>query len=673
MHKSPLRKPLANLNRSNAGGSSLRRSLLVASTPVVKSKNNDEEERIQRRNNAEMQRRISSIGLNRSITSDTEMSDSKMQDHFQQCVRLYAENKINTKNAWNLQIIEYLRKILDKEQFESGDSLQMASTSLDIGSKVYGLRVDDIHNEIMKLASNMARINLEQPADNDDENAPEADGSDNEDAEAQKKKEKRRKRRVSLGDENSQLVNEESIMGKLTNSTAYNRNDSGKQRLYTLSAMRTLKCGDEQLVSCRSKVRYWATVTETLNMRPISGLVGVNIPPAKGTLCPSFADFAVDEWEPQDDLLLSQSRPPEEVVYDEHGFPVPEMDRSMHNCDDADDDHLSDIEEELNGEAHAGLRAEVAHITDMRPGHNAASGKLEYSYREPPVISERYLLTGVWAGPSHWKVKCIQRTATSTIVHHARAVRKRVARAAPVPINFYLNDEQFEKLIKPNRGRFVKTLQQENRITYPEDLRITQREVRTLFLKPDCYLESDTDDNEQVTRIDHNITNYEYDNPNDAEYCNDTLQGDALDAGGSDNDAEPPAEEAEDNGSFLDDNMVNMPNLVQKSHVPYATQAKKVDMRKLKGAIVKTVLSQAPDTAEMYDSDNDSEELLDNCKFTKVSFCKVYEALPTRLNSRLAEEISCPLAFVALLHLCNERTLQLDGQDDLLDVLISKN
>lgn len=298
--------------------------------------------------------------------------------------------------------------------------------------------------------------------DNDDEDAPEADGSDDENAEAQKKKEKRRKRRVSLGDENSQLVNEESIMGKLTNSTAYNRNDSGKQRLYTLSAMRTLKCGDEQLVSCRSKVRYWCMVTETLNMRPISGLVGVNIPPANGTLCPSFADFSVDEWEPEDDLLLSQSRQPEEVVYDEHGFPVPEMDRSMHNFDDPDDDHLSDIEEEVNGEAHAGLRPEVAHITDMRPG-DAASGKLEYSYREPPVISERYLLTGVWAGPSHWKVKCIQRTATSTIVHHSRAVRKRVPRAAPLPINFHLTDEQFEKLIKPNRGRFVKTLQQESR------------------------------------------------------------------------------------------------------------------------------------------------------------------------------------------------------------------
>lgn len=42
------------------------------------------------------------------------------------------------------------------------ETLKLASTSLDIGSKVYGLRVDDIHNDMFKLASAMARINVER-------------------------------------------------------------------------------------------------------------------------------------------------------------------------------------------------------------------------------------------------------------------------------------------------------------------------------------------------------------------------------------------------------------------------------------------------------------------------------------------------------------------------------
>lgn len=37
------------------------------------------------------------------------------------------------------------------------DTLQVASTSIDIGAKVYGLRVDDVHAEGLKLASSMSR------------------------------------------------------------------------------------------------------------------------------------------------------------------------------------------------------------------------------------------------------------------------------------------------------------------------------------------------------------------------------------------------------------------------------------------------------------------------------------------------------------------------------------
>ncbi|GLV34446.1 barren [Carabus blaptoides fortunei] len=629
----PLRNPLVNLNNSRANGTPLRRSLSMASTSVMREPpNNDEAERMQRRNIVEIQGRISSIGLNRSMTGDnSELSVSKMQDHFEQCVRLFAENKINSKNAWNLQIIEYMRKLLDRDQFQMGDSLQIASTSLDIGSKVYGLRVDDIHNEIMKLASNMARINMEH--DESADNVDEGPASDNEAAAAQQKK--KRKKRPSIGDENSQLVtNEDSITGNLPTSMFYNRQESGSQRLYTLSALQTLKSGDEQLVSCRCKVPYWSALAESINVRPVSGLVAVTIPPANGTICPSFTDFSVDEWSPEDDLDISHAPPHvEEVVYDENGFPVPELDKSLNNFDDAGEDHLDDVEEEFAGEAHAAINQEVAHITDMRPG--SVSGRLEYSYREPPVISERYMLTGVWAGPSHWKVKCIQRTATATIVKSARPVRKRAPRAPPTPINFDLTDKELKELANVNKGRFIKPLQDVNRITYPEDMKIIKSDICTLFLKPDMLVSLPETPLEDVLPLDQDITNYEFDNPNDAEYCNETLHGDALHADSDDNDGEPPADVDNNETCFMDDNMVNMPNLVQKSHVAYATQAKKVDMKKLKKAIIRAVARLDVQNVGMHDDD------LENCKISKVSFCKMYDALPNELNSRMAEEASC--------------------------------
>lgn len=57
--------------------------------------------------------------------------------------------------AWQLRIIDLL-KVVSKEQ--SKDSLQVASSSLDIGAKVYSLRVDDVHAEGLKLANSMARF-----------------------------------------------------------------------------------------------------------------------------------------------------------------------------------------------------------------------------------------------------------------------------------------------------------------------------------------------------------------------------------------------------------------------------------------------------------------------------------------------------------------------------------
>lgn len=42
------------------------------------------------------------------------------------------------------------------------DTLQIASTSIDISAKVYGIRVDDIHADGLKLASNMARVSEKQ-------------------------------------------------------------------------------------------------------------------------------------------------------------------------------------------------------------------------------------------------------------------------------------------------------------------------------------------------------------------------------------------------------------------------------------------------------------------------------------------------------------------------------
>lgn len=51
-------------------------------------------------------------------------------------------------------------------------------------------------------------------------------------------------------------------------------------------------------------------------------------------------------------------------------------------------------------------------------------------------------------------------------------------------------------------------------------------------------------------------------------------------------------------------------------------------------------------------------------------FSDIYRILPQHLSDKMKKDLSCPLAFAALLHLCNEHDLELVGQPDLKDVFI---
>jgi len=55
-----------------------------------------------------------------------------------------------------------------------------------------------------------------------------------------------------------------------------------------------------------------------------------------------------------------------------------------------------------------------------------------------------------------------------------------------------------------------------------------------------------------------------------------------------------------------------------------------------------------------------------------VTFMNLYTALPSRLSSKLVENLSAPLAIVALLHLANEKTLHIVGNEDLSDLVITQ-
>merc|ERR1712079_314597 len=95
-------------------------------------------------NNAQAQEQISSGVAGYSAAQLTEL--------YSHCMKLSAENKINVKNAFHLQLIDYMTEMMKSKKSSELDNFQAASCALDASAKIYAYRVDGVHSDTLKLA-----------------------------------------------------------------------------------------------------------------------------------------------------------------------------------------------------------------------------------------------------------------------------------------------------------------------------------------------------------------------------------------------------------------------------------------------------------------------------------------------------------------------------------------
>lgn len=87
-------------------------------------------------------------------------------------------------------------------------------------------------------------------------------------------------------------------------------------------------------------------------------------------------------------------------------------------------------------------------------------------------------------------------------------------------------------------------------------------------------------------RKDLNVSNYDYNNPNDNEYCNDEMNNEGWDQNSNSSVIEQFGENLGfENENFTEDDYVTAPEMVPNNPVAYALKAKRMDMKKLKSAI----------------------------------------------------------------------------------------
>merc|ERR1712106_837175 len=103
-------------------------------------------------------------------------------------------------------------------------------------------------------------------------------------------------------------------------------------------------------------------------------------------------------------------------------------------------------------------------------------------------------------------------------------------------------------------------------------------------------------------------------------------------------------------------NMVAAPNRVAKIQIGYARTAKKVDMKKLKSSIW-GILTEPTAVRDNKENQSGAENKPETTMLIKekmdedfsIKFSQMYNTLPKKISSKMTENMSVPLAFIALL------------------------
>merc|ERR1719394_1326 len=108
----------------------------------------------------------------RSVGGISGLSHAQLAEHYQHCLKLSVENKVSQKNAFNLQLIDWMAQAIGKKSKNASDGgvdindFQIAAGTLDASTKIYGFRVDVVYNDTFKLASGLTQSSKQKADEN---------------------------------------------------------------------------------------------------------------------------------------------------------------------------------------------------------------------------------------------------------------------------------------------------------------------------------------------------------------------------------------------------------------------------------------------------------------------------------------------------------------------------
>ncbi|CAK9806543.1 Condensin complex subunit 2 [Anthophora quadrimaculata] len=684
------RKSIANILDSNIHSAQVSLSPLRRKSVFIEkqfltslSENDDEAERLARRNEINTESRnatpLSSINANdrrRSLGLSclVHMPPAQMTERISQCIQLGTENKINPKNAFSFEMIDFMIYMIKKKDANMCN-LQVASTSLDVSTKIYGFRVDGVHMEVLKMISG---IDKQDKSNRNKDNLEEVNSQEE--------------------TENDQMKEKRKIKKKKKNKQIFTTVEALKVNVETEKPSVISMEADSQTTNMLYQVTlpnhanskfyphpYHDILVDTVNCKvsqdnsTICGIPSIE-DFSHMEICPPLCYFDFHSWNADDELNEVQSEKNNESRFQ---F---DLDASIPHDDEYVSSDVNYFDIDGTNEENVNRCAEIVQVENIVDFRQVLTSTVPSKVSEYSFIQKN--LNIHWAGPSHWKASNLRKVASgnSKIIQASRPAEMRKRKE----IELCYDDETIKSvnskfLLTQTAKLLTKTVKNEwneERLILPPDEHYDIRQANKLYLHTMIFKYPESRKNTNTTSLSNEMDDDNYVNENDvSDYVPNTLNAEHEKNDVIDNNIKPENEcMLGSQIAFSRDNLVAMPKCVNKLFIAYAVQPKKIDMKQLKQSIWKCLKRTKRKNEEEEEEEEKEEATTEpiqqdaDLKMKDIKhFSDIYKELPNILTKTNMDALSFPISFVSLLHLANEKTLKIRSTSEMADLIIEQD
>ncbi|XP_021230714.1 condensin complex subunit 2 isoform X2 [Numida meleagris] len=485
------------------------RSLSGSVTPTLAEcpGNDDERERRQRRRSRAVDLQLggteSPLGLcspvprqvDASLSAVSGWTNAQISDHYSACIKLSAENKINTKNVFGLHLIDYMTEILKQKDSEL-TNFKVAAGTIDASVKIYAVRVDAVHADTYKVLGGLGK----ESAPTKDVGSPQEEEDSAASGSAKrvqtKKKHSFKTIEQNLNNINVTEANRRCEVDPMFQKTAASFDECSTAGIF-LTSLRTQSCHsellfDSKIVPLPSSETLVLPSSDPVKVTDLKLLLEKCV--LKRPIYSSLANFQFTQWDAESheesvSALLDKFKKSDQV-FDinaerdsdgEDGVPaLPDDDFITDSPRSIVTEKIGEFTENKSltevceskridavpfGEGDIGTMC--LHLS-MKPG--------EYSYFSPRTLS-------MWAGPEHWRFKPRHKSSADC----EKEKKKKNAKKA-FEVNFD-EDVDFETYFRKTKAaltlsKSILDNQNVKSTTLPADFNYNPNNIVQLFLKP---------------------------------------------------------------------------------------------------------------------------------------------------------------------------------------------